>query len=66
MRLGVRISPAVRNLITQVWNPCTPLLLHTMGNYDQGVEPLCPFSSVHCIKWGHRCGTPVPLFYSAL
>ena len=35
-------------MITEVWNPCAPLLLCTVGSDHPGVEPLCLFSNVHC------------------
>ena len=53
-------------MITQVWNPCAPLLLCTVGSYHPGVEPLCPFTTVHCGHRSPRCGTPVPLYYCVL
>ena len=53
-------------MITKVWNPCALLLLHTVGNDHQGVEPLCPFITAHCGQLSPRCGTPVPLFYCTL
>ena len=52
--------------ITKVWNPCAPLLLCTVCSDPPGVEPLCPFTTVHCRQLSPRCGTPVPLYYCTL
>ena len=35
-------------MITSMWNPCAPLLQCTAGSNHPGVEPLCPFTTVHC------------------
>ena len=35
-------------MITQVWNPCAPLLLCTLGIDHPGEEPLCSFATVRC------------------
>ena len=50
-------------MITQVWNPCAPLLMCTIGSDHPGVEPLCPFTAVHCRQYSPRYKTPLPIYY---